>query len=129
MNYSDVKTAENATNKDGRILPGSSFGMKIGFTFDKFDGWLWHEPPFIVISFIESRNPGRGNLSQLFKTIQESGFRIRVPTPLGRMVSILEKKGFTPSLIEDETFGSVEVWDSPPPKPNEPQHLEKQTHP
>jgi len=92
----------------------SDWGQKLGFTSDKFSGYLWKDRSYIVISFIESINPGQGNLSALFDEIQKLGYGIKVPTPFVRMKAIIEKKGFTqteePFAPEAEIYDLCEVW-------------------
>jgi len=77
---------------EGCIEPDSELGIKLGFTSDKFDGWLWDSGDYITISFIESRDPGKGNLKQLFDNIENMGYGIFVPTPFDRMRKICEKR-------------------------------------
>lgn len=96
------------------IEPDSSWGQKIGFTSDKFSGYLWKEEKYITISFIESLTPGKGNLSNLFDKIQELGYGIKVPTPSARMTAIIMKKGFKPTMVpfapEHGINDLCEVW-------------------
>ena len=95
---------------DGMIELDSPFAKEIGFTSDKFDGYLWKDGGRILISFILSRHPGQGNLSNLFETIEGKGFQVAVPSPLPGMQQILEAKGYEPSFEHDERFGEVDVW-------------------
>jgi len=87
------------------------FANKLGFTSDKFEGYLWKSGNYIVISFIISLQEGQGNLSNLFKTIESKGFGIKVPTPFARMKSILMEKEFkkTEEWFE-EAECPVEIW-------------------
>jgi len=97
--------------KNGIIELDSKFGKQLGFTSDKFDGWLWKKGNYIYISFIESLQPGKGNLSKLFSNILKAGYGIKVPTPLGSMEAIVRKKGFRQIYEWSNTFGeNVEVW-------------------
>ena len=95
----------------GKIELDSSLGKKLGFTSDKFDGWLWRKGKDIYISFIVSLNEGQGNLSKLFDRILELGYNIKVPIPLGKMRLILTKKSFRRNWEYDKRFGKVEVWE------------------
>jgi len=74
-----------------------------GFTRERFagDSYLWKDGEVILISFIESVHEGRGHFSALVRAIEASGFRVAVPTPLGKMVAILSRWGWKPVLIED----------------------------
>ena len=84
---------------------------ELGFTSDKFDGYLWKSGNYVVISFIISLQEGQGHLSNLFKTIESKGFGIKVPTPFARMKAIIMEKGFkkTEEWFE-EADCPVEIW-------------------
>jgi hypothetical protein len=102
--------------KDGMIELDSDFGKEIGFTSDKFTGgfmggsYLWRNGDRIIISFIESKNEGKGDLSRLFNSIEALGLRVAVPTPMLRMRAILKRKGFKPHGEYSE-MGTVEMWE------------------
>lgn len=83
---------------------------KIGFTGDKFDGWLGKKNGYIYISFIISKKPNEGNLSKLFDKILKCGYGIKVPTPFAKMKAICEAKGFKRTMEFSEKMGEVEVW-------------------
>lgn len=87
--------------KDGIIELGSPFAAELGFVKEKFTGYLWKRGEMILISFVTSKQPNKGHFSGLLKTIWDKGFSVGVPTPLGKMQSILEKKGFQPYRDED----------------------------
>lgn len=103
----------------GLIDLDTPFAKEIGFTSDRFMGWLGKEEGYIYISFIESIQLGRGHLSELFDNIMKQGYGVKVPTPFARMKAIIMKKGFTKT---EEWFKEadcpVEVWvlESPTPK-------------
>ena len=84
-----------------------------GFTPDRFDGWLWDNGDRVLISFVESKQPGKGHFSEMVRRIEESGKRVAVPTPLGKMEFILKKWGFAPHIEQDPMLGSVEIWERP----------------
>ena len=71
----------------------SNKAKKLGFTSDKFFGWLWEDGKYMWISFIESNQEHQGNLRQLFDRIEELGYIIIVPTPSNRMAEICLKRG------------------------------------
>jgi len=83
-----------------------------GFTSDKFDGYLWQKDRTIIISLVNSKNPGKGDFKKLCHTIKEAGFKIQVPTPLAQMESILKKWGWKFKIENDEKFGPVEIYES-----------------
>ncbi len=100
--------------KDGIINLDTDRAKPFGFTSDKYDGYLWKTDGRIMISFIKSRQEGRGNLSRLFQSIWNAGYEVAVPTPLGKMPLILKHKGFKQTFEDDDVFGAVEVWIKPP---------------
>jgi hypothetical protein len=96
---------------DGMIGIGSEAAGRLGFTADKFCGWLWKTGDAIYVSFVVSRQPGQGNFSALVDSILSNGCAVKVPTPLGKMRDILQHKGFSPSMEFDDELGeAVEVW-------------------
>ena len=98
---------------DYMVPPGSEAGIALGFTADRFYGWLWRKPNDVIyVSFIESKQPGQGHLRELFKTLWAQGLTIKVPTPMGNMRHILRRYGFEETeCSEDLDFGEgVEVW-------------------
>src|SRR5688572_27352688 len=97
---------------EGMISLDSERGQRLGFTSDRFDGWLWEDGERIWISFIESKQQGKGHLSELFHAIEAAGFYVAVPTPFPRMEAILRREGFEPhhELIQGD---DVEVWYKP----------------
>ena len=96
------------------IEPDTPFAQELGFTSDKFVGWLAKQEEYIYISFIESVDRRQGNLSKLFDRILELGYSIKVPAPLGLMKNIVQKKGFTqteePFAPEHGIYDPCEVW-------------------
>lgn len=74
----------------------SDLGKELGFTSDKFDGYLGLDldNKTIFISLIRSKQEGKGNLLQLFRNIVDFGCSIKVPTPSDRMMKICLKYGF-----------------------------------
>lgn len=96
--------------KDAERPPGcvdvdTPLAKEFGFTSDKFDGYLWQEGDVVTISFIESLHPKQGNLKTLFDTIEAKGFHIVVPTPLGRMIGICQKRGMKPAVVNMDGSG------------------------
>jgi len=106
--------AEPTTENSFPIELDSEWGQKLGFTSDKFSGYLWKNGDYVVISFIESLTQGQGNLSALFNDIQKLGYGIKVPTPFARMKAIIKKKGFTqteePFAPEAGIYDPCEMW-------------------
>ena len=102
-------TMRDFMDEDFEIRVDSVWGQAFGFTSDKFFGWLWKKGDEIVISFIESLDRNKGNVSRLFRRIEEMGYRIAVPTPLGKMVMMLMKWGYKPEM-RNFLDNKVEVW-------------------
>lgn len=96
---------------EGIIELDTPFAQRLGFTSDKFEGYLWKDDRFIVLSFIISKQEGKGNLSKLFKRIQERGYGIKVPTPFSKMVAICDTHGFKRTWEYSEDMKqNVLVW-------------------
>ncbi len=93
--------------KDGMIAFGSKEAEELGFTPDKFDGYLWKQDDAIIISLIVSK--AKGNFKELVDKIRSFGLAVKIPTPLGRMQNIVKKNGYR-HTIEDSEMGAVEIW-------------------
>lgn len=93
---------------DGVIDLDTDDATRIGFTSDKYDGYLWKSGDSIVVSFIISRK--RGNFRELVRRIHAKGLTVKVPTPLRRMEIILMKNGFEHTVEDDPVMGAVDVW-------------------
>ena len=99
---------------DGIIQLDSERAKILGFTSDKYDGYLWKLDNAVMVSFIVSKN--RGNFRELVRRIHALGLTVKVPTPLGRMQEILIKNGYQHTNELDENMGEgVDVWVLPPP--------------
>lgn len=98
-------------NIDSIVNLDSAFAKSIGFTSDKFDGYLWRENNRVLISFIISKNPGQGNFARLIKAIESQGLRVAVPTPFPRMKQILLKNGFVCHQEDHPSGEKVDVWE------------------
>lgn len=99
---------------DGEITLGTPTAIYLGFTPDKFAGYLWRQANRIIISLIISKYPGQGNLSSLFARILSLGYDVAVPTPSSRMRTIMEAKGFVQEWQWDDFYEDhVELWVSP----------------
>lgn len=100
---------------EGMIRLDSEHAQEFGFTSDKFEGWLWKRDNVITVSFIISRQEGQGHFSRLLNAVWAKGYTIQVPTPLGPMRTILQKKGFQRKAVYDRAFQDwVEIWECAP---------------
>lgn len=101
------------TAADHIVELGTPLTFHFGFTADLFGGWLWIRGNIVVISFIVSKQPGKGHFSALLRTIQAQGFTVHVPSPLGAMEDIVRAKGFRKTVEQDAKLGPCDVWVSP----------------
>ena len=92
---------------DGIIELDSDSGRELGFTSERFGGYLWKTGNYITVSLIMSNK--RGNFRELVECIQHRGYGVIIPTPLGRMEEIVRKNGYV-QRWEDSDFGPVELW-------------------
>ena len=102
--------------KDGHIAPDSEEGSELGFTEDKFSGWLWKNGDRIIVSMIESKQQGKGNFKWLIDNIKAQGYKVDIPTPIGRMSDILRDNGYKMRIVNDPIWGSAEVWSEDNPQ-------------
>ncbi len=109
----------NGRDSDGYILPDTPWGKEFGFTSDKFEGYLWKQGHWIIISQIKSLDPGRGNFKRLVRSIKDFVFDVAVPTPLAQMEAVLTKWGWQQHWVAlgfnkgDPRFMSIELWTEP----------------
>jgi hypothetical protein len=89
-----------------QISLDTRFARNIGFTSDKFIGYLWLHPKSkkVVISAIMSQQPNRGNLRRLFKMLWAKGYCIEVPEPSPALEYICQRYGFKRKVIWDDVF-------------------------
>lgn len=80
----------------GYLSMQSDFCKEIGFTKDKFDGYLWSsEYNTITLSIVWSIYPGKGNFLTVLNNIKDRGYNILAYDTSKRMTKILEKFGFS----------------------------------
>lgn len=94
----------------GIIELNSKIGKQLEFTADKYSGFLWKRDKYIYISVIECNHKRQGDLNRLFDNILKAGYGIKVPSPLGLMELILQKKGFIKTYESVIDSGDCEVW-------------------
>lgn len=104
-----VNAASQTALLDGIIELDSERSKVLGFTRDKYDGYLWKAGGAVIISFIVSKR--RGNFRELVRRIHALGLAVKVPTPLGRMKAIVRKNGYQHTKEPfDEAGEHVDVW-------------------
>ena len=111
------------------LQPGSPAALWFGFKADEFavDSYLWVQGNNVYVPFIASERPGEGNVTRLFKSINDRGFTVIVPIPFPKMEEILRHLGFEQGLdYSFEHQKHVEVWIRDPQEgvvPTEPDEL------
>jgi len=101
--------------KNGPINVDTPEGLSLGFTRDKFSGYLYKETKdgknIIYISLIESKQPGRGDFEKLTETIRTAGYWVYVPNAMTQMESILKRWGYERIYQKDDYTGClVEIY-------------------
>lgn len=93
------------------VYPSSDEGKEIGFTSDKFSGYLWNnEDGTIIISLIKSYYEGRGNIKELLDILSSKFHTIVIPVASARMEYIANKYGFVNEVYaysDGESFPSL----------------------
>jgi len=99
-------------NMNGTINLGTKEAERFGFTPHRFKAgsYLWREGTTIIISCIASVHPHHGDFRRLVEEIRRQGFRVAIPTPLGRMVGIVERSGYQRVVETTEQGDACEVW-------------------
>lgn len=94
----------NWTNKEGSIRLESDLANDLGFTPDKFSGYLWFDKntEVFTVSLITSLHPGKGNVRKLLDTLKSRYKIIHIPTPSERMKYIALKAGFKECILESD---------------------------
>lgn len=94
-----------------RIALGHSLATELGFTKDKFEGWLWLDGGELYVSSIKSLRPNEGNLTALLSRMLSAGFLVKIPTPFPAMHRILVNNGFKRTWeYEPLAREMCEVW-------------------
>jgi hypothetical protein len=111
-----------------QVMPDSKLGRELGFTSDKFAGFMTIKPEVnvITLSVITSLEERKGNVLRLLKKIKKRGYNMDAYVVSDRMRIILEKFGFKgnkdymfyanpkwfgPSVSFIETFIQGEIFD------------------
>lgn len=104
----DLAYMTAGADPDGCRPAGSEFATVVGFTAERFDGYLWLSSAVCWLSLVVSREPGRGHLSEVLRRLTACGFEIRVPNPTVDMRAILALKGFSPMPEDPLTWTRAE---------------------
>jgi len=60
----------------------------------EFDGYLGEKDTGVFISFIKSKEKGKGNFSSLLEELKQKYDWIKIPTPSNLLIDICLNKGF-----------------------------------
>lgn len=81
----------------------------------EFEGWLSEYKKGVWISYIQSKEKGKGNFSKLLNELKAKYDWIKIPTPFADMKTIGIKKGF---VLKQEYFqksfnemGEILYWE------------------
>lgn len=94
MQINDLIVQSNSNNFDYYVPLGSKLANKLGFTIEKYSGYLWKAGNWIYISLIETRKEHQGYLRNLFDNIHSARYNIYIPCPNHRMTKIALQYGF-----------------------------------
>ncbi len=118
---------------EGIIETTSEAGKFFGFVPEIFGhgSYMWlDEDGFIVFSVIhvKEEKQNQGNFKKLIKKIEEAGYKIKIPTPLGHTRTYLRKHGW--KMTHEERGNSkrysntIEVWIRPEKEVNNEQRTD-----
>ena len=88
------ETMQGDNMKDGIIELDTDRAKELGFTSDKYFGYLWKKGNYVIISTIGCNRQNSGYLRELFALIQKKGYGIKVPNPFPKMEEICKHYGF-----------------------------------
>ena len=92
------------------VEPDDPFALEVGFTSDRFSGYISKVDNTVYISAIMSLQPGNGNFSKLIHTLLSKGYTVKIPNPFPNMQAIAAHLEFEQSYEYGEPFGMCEVW-------------------
>lgn len=96
---------------------GDKFTVSIGWTPDKFSGYLYKYKCIIWIAVVRSVNRCNGDFSRFFKSLVATGYIVKIVDPFMSMEKICIRWGLTPSV---ENFNGRDriIWTKMPQKLN-----------
>ena len=103
-------------NTDGEIHIGDPLATELGFTADRFDGYLWLAGNDLYVSLVDAKVQGQGYFRAFVEKALAKGLTVKVPTPLRRMELIVQRWGFE-HTVEESAVGACEVWVKRTPLP------------
>ena len=94
------------------IAIDSPYAQALGFTSDKFIGYLDERPINVMnIPLIESRQRFNGDLSRFLDVLSGYGYTVRVVNPSVTMRSVLRAKGFVRMWSDDPVYFGQDIME------------------
>jgi len=85
---------------------------------NKFDGYLGEKDSGVFVSYIQSKEKGKGNFTKLLRYLKGKYNWIKIPTPSNTMRIIALKKGFkeTKEFFPEpfNEWGDILIWEKKP---------------
>jgi hypothetical protein len=78
---------------DRMISLTDDFAKEVGFTEDKFHGYMWETDEEIILSLVYSLRPRQGHLKAVVDNILAKGLNIMIPCPSSQMEAFMENYG------------------------------------
>jgi hypothetical protein len=93
----------------GEIRIGHPLATELGFTSERFDGYLWLLDNDLYVSLVDAKTQGQGHFRAFVEAALAKGYTVKIPTPLGQMEYIVRRWGFQ-QTVEPSELGPCEVW-------------------
>lgn len=101
----------SSRNPSGPYRPGTSTAERLGFTHNRFKGYIYLTGGCVWVSLVESKAPKKGHFSSFIRGLVAKGYTVKVPCPIGEMPSILKHLGFSESKeTNPRNSETVSVW-------------------
>ncbi len=100
----DLAWLNAGADPDGCAPAGSERAQALGFTAERFQGYVWLSGTTCWLSLVVSLQPNQGHLSELISQLASRGYEIRVPNPTPDMQARLARKGFAPDALDALTW-------------------------
>ncbi len=100
----DLAWLNAGADPEGCCPAGSERAQALGFTTERFQGYIWLSGSTCWLSLVVSLQPGQGHLSELIRGLLERGYEVRVPNPTEDMVARLIRMDFRPDSLDALTW-------------------------
>jgi hypothetical protein len=94
---------------DGEVRIGDPLAEELGFTAERFDGYLWLVRTDLYVSLVDAKHIGQGHFRAFVEKALAKGLTVKIPTPLGRMEHIVRRWRFK-HVTEMSELGPCDVW-------------------